>query len=719
MANIARARGNRSSLATIGHRTAHGIVVIAAVLAAACGGSDGGDVAPAPVVINNLTAKAVQVLSATPTIGYPMDVSATIASTVAKDEVSVTLYAIGKDVPDEQRRQIPLGTRTIARVEAGEGAYRLTYDIPTNVEGMAYYIGMIVNAAGNVEDSNPDDNTATTVAALAQPPTPNIFIQETSLDGKVIPLDTRSYEEQVAAENGVHNADAGVTIYVGSQGAKAPVALQGYARLRMTRSDTGATHEVPVYLWDSEAQRYTNAFAINPPASEPEWLPLGTFTPQLAEQVAVGAEVDVATNELDRKSVHLDLYFPGKLASTFEFMVRHFLPAVGGPVLPPPDLTQADIDALQRFLANLPASTDPANPYDEGPAMKVLSISVCAQIRPVGFQDRDASDNEACTAVTLLLPPLPKPPPDNPDPPPPNYKDANPVLFNKAYNNRWGGRAFSVGVAFSGQATADNRGLIAGLNGNVPAVVFGQDLKFVEANVRAQVLPKFLGAPTGQTPGVQMDLRILGVMIDSIDEPSYTKTGTLGAVSKKWEKSKTFTVGPVPVTVSGFLMGEAGIKYELGVAGTALFMQGGPYAQADAGASGGVGLPGFGAGVEGSLTLIREEFTIGTAATLTVVDDGFTSQRAHLVLVPSLRIANVVTGPTGYVCLYAEYSYPTIRKCSWGLFTGVCPTIRRAKERLVLDRFRTFQMSDTLLNVEGNIILYSYSSGPPSYYTTL
>jgi hypothetical protein len=670
-------------------------------------------------VTNNLTAKSVQVLSATPTIGYPMDVSATIASTVAKDEVSVTLYAIGKDVPDEQRRQIPLGTRTIARVEAGEGAYRLTYDIPTNVEGMAYYIGMIVNAAGNVEDSNPDDNTATTVAALAQPPTPNIFIQETSLDGKVIPLDTRSYEEQVAAENGVHNADAGVTIYVGSQGAKAPVALQGYARLRMTRSDTGATHEVPVYLWDSEAQRYTNAFAINPPASEPEWLPLGTFTPQLAEQVAVGAEVDVATNELDRKSVHLDLYFPGKLASTFEFMVRHFLPAVGGPVLPPPDLTQADIDALQRFLANIPASTDPANPYDEGPAMKVLSISVCAQIRPVGFQDRDASDNEACTAVTLLLPPLPKPPPDNPDPPPPNYKDANPILFNKAYNNRWGGRAFSVGVAFSGQATADNRGLIAGLNGNVPAVVFGQDLKFVEANVRAQVLPKFLGAPTGQTPGVQMDLRILGVMIDSIDEPSYTKTGTLGAVSKKWEKSKTFTVGPVPVTVSGFLMGEAGIKYELGVAGTALFMQGGPYAQADAGASGGVGLPGFGAGVEGSLTLIREEFTIGTAATLTVVDDGFTSQRAHLVLVPSLRIANVVTGPTGYVCLYAEYSYPTIRKCSWGLFTGVCPTIRRAKERLVLDRFRTFQMSDTLLNVEGNIILYSYSSGPPSYYTTL
>jgi hypothetical protein len=60
-----------------------------------------------------------------------------------------------------------------------------------------------------------------------------------------------------------------------------------------------------------------------------------------------------------------------------------------------------------------------------------------------------------------------------------------------------------------------------------------------------------------------------------------------------------------------------------------------------------------------------------------------------------------------------------VRKCSWGLFTGVCPTIRRAKERLVLDRFRTFQMSDTLLNVKGNIVLFSYSSGQPEYYTTL
>ena len=104
MAKCTRAFGNRFNLATIRVRATHGIAAIAAALAAACGG--GGDSpAPPPENVNNLAARAVQVLSATPIIGYPMDISATIASTLAKDDVSVTLYAIGKDV-DERTETI-------------------------------------------------------------------------------------------------------------------------------------------------------------------------------------------------------------------------------------------------------------------------------------------------------------------------------------------------------------------------------------------------------------------------------------------------------------------------------------------------------------------------------------------------------------------------------------------------------------------------------------
>lgn len=696
-----------------------GILVITAILVSGCGGGGGGGEAPPPPVANNLTATSIKVLSAAPTIGYPVDVSVSIGSTTAQDEVSVALYAIGKDLPEAERRQIPLGTRTIPRVDAGDGSYTLAFDIPSNIEGpREYYIGMIVNAAGSVEDENPDDNTASTVATLAQPPSPNIFIKELALDGNVILLDTTSYEQQVATENGVHNSDAGVTIYVGAQGAKAPVALQSFAKLRLTRSDrTGAaaSHEVPLYLWDSEAGKYTNAYAVNPPASAAEWLPLGDFTPQLVEQVAQGAEFDVTSNELDRKSAHLDLYFPGRLASEFEIAVRHFDVGVTGPALPPPDLSAADIDALRSFLRNLPASSDPAKPYDEAPAMAVLTSQICAQIRPVGFQDRDAGDNEVCTPLTLVLPPLPTPPP--PVPPSPKYgKATNPILFSKAYNNRWGGRNFAVGAKFDGSATADNRGLIAALNGAVPVTAFGTDLQFVQASARAQVLPAYSGAPQDQSPGVRMDLRILGLVVQSYDEPGGTVKGVLGNVSKKYEKTKKFNVGPVPVTVTGFVMGSVGINYELGVTGTALNLQGQPFALLEAGASGGVGLKGFSAGVTGSLRLLEEKFTVATAASLNVVDDGFASGTAQLVLIPSLLVTNVVTGPTGTISLYAEYSYPTLKKCSWGLFTGVCPGIKTARELLPIDSFRTFRMSDTLVNTQGIITLVSVK-GQVDYYT--
>ena len=707
--------------------TTHGILAITAVLVAACGGGGGGsggggEAPPAPPVANNLAAKSIQVLSAAPTIGYPMDVTVSIASTRAQDEVTASLYAIGKDLPEAEQRQIPLGTRTIPRVEAGEGQYRLAFDIPANVDGpREYHIGLIVNAAGTVEDENQDDNTASTVALLSQPPAPNIFIKELALDGSVILLDTRSYAEQVAAENGVHNADAGVTIYVGMQGAKAPVALQAFAKLRLTRLDragAAASHEVPLYLWDSEAQRYTNAFAVNPPAAAAEWLALGDFKPQLVEQVAQGVEFDVTSNELDRKSAHLDLYFPGRLARELEIAVRHLDLGVIGPAVPPPDLSLADILALGSFLSNLPASSDPAKPNDEAPAMAVLRAEICAQVRPVGFQDRDAGDNEICTPLTLVLPPLPPPPPfDYPVPPPPNFgKSTNPILFNKAYKNRWGGRNFSVGVAFDGSATADNRGLIAGLNGAVPVTAFGDEIQFLQANARAQVLPAYAGAPSGQSPGVRMDLRILGVVVQSYDEPDGTVTGVLGNISKRYEKKKTFTVGPVPVTVTGFVMGSAGVRYELGVTGTVLNLKGEPFALLNAGAEGAIGLPGFQVGVSGELRVIEEQFTVTTAASLTVIDNGFSSGKAQLILLPSLRVANVVTGPTGTIYLYADYSYPTIKRCSWGFIKGYCPGIKTAREKLPIDSFRTFRMSDTLINTQGRIALVTFDNGQVGYY---
>jgi len=173
-----------------------------------------------------------------------------------------------------------------------------------------------------------------------------------------------------------------------------------------------------------------------------------------------------------------------------------------------------------------------------------------------------------------------------------------------------------------------------------------------------------------------MDLRILGVVVQSYDEPDGTVTGVLGNISKRYEKKKTFTVGPVPVTVTGFVMGSAGVRYELGVTGTVLNLKGEPFALLNAGAEGAIGLPGFQVGVSGELRVIEEQFTVTTAASLTVIDNGFSSGQAQLILLPSLRVANVVTGPTGTIYLYADYSYPTIKRCSWGFIKGYCPASR-------------------------------------------
>ena len=219
----------------------------------------------------------------------------------------------------------------------------------------------------------------------------------------MILLDTRTYAEQVAAENGVHNADAGVTIYVGMQGAKAPVALQAFAKLRLTRLDRAGAAASMRCLSISGIRKHrgtrTPSQSTRLPAAE--WLALGDFKPQLVEQVAQGAEFDVTSNELDRKSAHLDLYFPGRLARELEIAVRHLDVGVIGPAVPPPDLSLADILALGSFLSNLPASSDPAKPND-GHRPWPSRAEICAQVRPVGFQDRDAGDNEICTPLTLV-----------------------------------------------------------------------------------------------------------------------------------------------------------------------------------------------------------------------------------------------------------------------------------------------------------------------------
>jgi hypothetical protein len=97
-------------------------------------------------------------------------------------------------------------------------------------------------------------------------------------------INKSSYEEQLAeAVENVHNADASATIVVESDGLNenATIDIEAYAVLRLMRSDTGTSHDVPLYLWNSDESRYMNAYGGSTlgSTSEPEWLPVGKFTP--------------------------------------------------------------------------------------------------------------------------------------------------------------------------------------------------------------------------------------------------------------------------------------------------------------------------------------------------------------------------------------------------------------------------------------------------------
>ena len=701
-------------------------------------------------VTNNLTASTLQITSLDPRIGYPLDVTVSIAATEATENASVTFFAINKDPADD--RQLPLGTGMIDLVETGNRSYDLTLDIPSSVEipGL-YLIGAIVDPVNAIAETDEDDNLAFTEATLSAEETLNVFIEKIELDSRVLSLDTTEYEE---SDGGVQNADAGGTLTLGMQGADVPIDVEAFAYLRLTRSDGGGatpggpilfshtdpdpdSHHVPLYLWNTEQKRYMNAYGVDPVQGNTgveEWLPLGQIEPQLIDD-----GIDKVTfNGLDRRLVHLDIYFPGRLAWELEVAVRHLNVFLSDPLQPPPDLSTTEIQALGRFLRNLPASSDPDKPFDEGPALAVLSVAICVEVRPsdssVG-QDRFADDNTFCSPVALDLPPLPPPRPVPVTPPPeftPIYTNpSHSVLLNEGYRDDWGGKYFGVGVNFSASSSVDINGFIAQASGIVPVRFFGIGLNFLEARGRLQLLPNFAGPPVGQASGFTLVLRFAGQDIfndfSPIGEVSFSGELTPPpAFSKEKRVKKRFYPGGVPVTVEGFVGGRIGAKYTLDFQrrafplSTSLDLASDTFAVLDAGAEALVGIGGFiGFGAEGSLTLLKESYQVGTGAELAVLHDGFAPGGiVEIEFKPKLTIVNEVTGAVGKVLVYAEFPVPYVKFCGSRIFKIPCGGgFRTSREELVIDRFMAYRKVDTLLNEMTVIDVVRLIDGSVGYFS--
>jgi len=663
------------------------LIILLTGLLAACGGGAGEGEGSTP---NNISADAVVVNTGDPRIAHPLSVTVSLSADRVANNVTVSLFAIDdSDDPDVDVRQIPLGTEFIEELPAGSSEHELNVSVPSSVEFSGpYYIAAVVDPVEEINELDEEDNTSTVAVILGATNAPNILLAEVELDRLALIINTDEYTDQVDGTAGnVHNADAGGTITVGSDGLEVgeTVDIEAFASLRIMRTDNGTSYDVPLYLWNSAEQRYLNAYGVDPDTSvqgEVEWLPMGTFTPQLAEIVGEEAELD----DITRNSEHMDFYFPGKLGFELEQALRYPpQPCTGNctnslppPTIPPPDLTAAAIDQLKSFLSNLPFSGVRG---DESVSLAALDFAVCVKIRPTDplVTDSDTADNEICPSLEIFLPPLPAGTPSyttgnyTPVHTTPSY----PLTSGDGFATKNNNKHFAFNIDFGAGATADNRGYIEEVTAGVPVKMFGTNFDFVRITARAQLVPDYLDKPAAEKSGFSFEIRFLNQVLDATPPITGSVSASLISYSKEVEKEQQFFIGPVPMIAGASVGGNLGLDYNFGYAdddvpvfggGNAVVSLGssiGPFANLEAAMFAGVGTKVFAVGVEGVLTLLDERIVYFIGTEIEVIDDGFASGDVEFMVTQLQKLSNIFTGPQGKLNLFAKYTVPAVRTCKW------------------------------------------------------
>ena len=720
------------------------ILISTALLLSSC---SGGDSSPTPP--NNFTAETVKVITSDPRIGHPLKVSVQIKADQPANNVGVSLFAIDStDDPDVDVRQIPLGTESIEKLPAGSSNHELNMTIPSSVEFAGpYHIAIVVDPVDQIVELDEEDNTSTTEINLGATNAPNILLTNTALDRAALIINTDEYLDQVGVDN-VYNADAGGTITVGADGLEVDetVDIEAFANLRITRTDNGTSHDVPLYLWNSVQQRYINAYGIDPDTGVQgniEWLPMGTFTPQLATIIGDEAELDDVT----RNSEHMDFYFPGKLGFELEQALR-FPPqpctgncTLGGgfplPTAPPPDLTANAIDDLKAFLSGLPFSGVRG---DESVSLAALDFAVCVKIRPTDptVSDSIAEDNEVCPAIDIFLPPLPPGTPlyDVGTYVPQFNTPSEPLASGDGFATKNNNKHFAFNIDFGAGASADNRGYIEEVTAGLPVKVFGSEFDFLRITGRAQLVPDYLGKPASEKSGFSYEIRFLNQVIDSFPPTTFSVSASQVqsvTYSKVVEKEQQFFVGPVPLIAGGSIGGSFGLDYTFGYGGDDPSLFGnaatanpvisvgtsiGPLAKLEALMFAGIGTKVFSVGVEGVLTLLQEKLVYFIGTEIEVFNDGFGDGNVEFIITQLQKLSNIFTGPQGKLNLFAKYSVPKIKTCKWKFIKVKCiklGTIKATKN--IYTTPALFRRQDILFEdpfVELDVVLVD--GKPPAYF---
>lgn len=692
----------------------------------------------------NITAEAVSVVTTEPRIAYPMKAMISLQADQAKNDVPVSLYAIEKtDDPNIEARQIPLGTVVLEQVNIGTNDYALNLTVPASVEfAGTYYLSAIVDEANIIDEFSKDDNWAVTEIMLADSIKPNILLSEVALDRTALIINTDDYVTPTA--DNTYNADAGGTITVGADGLALgeSIDIEAFASLRIMRSDNGTSLDMPLYLWNTAEGRYNNAYGIDPVTEatvEVDWLPMGQFTPLLAEI----ADSEASLDDIRRDSEHIDFYFPGKLGSELETVLRY--PCTGDCVsapIPPPDLTAAAISQLRGFLNSLPFSGVQG---DESAGMAVLDFDICVKIRSTDpmLSDDSTADNEVCKPIDIYLPPLPGQPPIYPGINGYYSVPTTPLDSSSGYATNNSNSHFAFNLDFGVSATADDKGFIGNVTAVVPVRLFGKDFDFVGINVRTQLVPDYLNKPASEESGYNWEIRFLGQVLDyaspvkplvSFDNLSHflLTPNTISYTKEiEWEPKKPIFVGPIPLVPTGFIAGNYGLDYSVGYADDAPPALGGnkveslgasigPFANLEAGLSLGIEIKIATVGVEGALTLFDERIVYFIGTDIEVIDDGYSSDDVEFIITPGQKLSNIFTGPQGALKLFVKYPTFTWTTCKVGIIKYRCIRIRDVKRKFNLYTTPAlFRREDVLFEDPfAQLDVVKVSGEPTAYFTT-
>lgn len=687
------------------------------LLITGCSGGGGGEVTP-----NNFTAESIAVLTNEPRISNPMKVLVQVKADKAAKNVSVQLLAIDdSDDPDAEIRQIPISTEIIDKLPNGSSIHELNVTIPASVELPGpYYIAAVLDPVDKFLETNKDDNTTTVETDLARSDATNILLSDVALDRSALIINTDEYLEEVGDGN-VYNADAGGTITVGADGLELgeTVDIEAFASLRIKRIKEGTHHDVPLYLWNSEAQRYINAYGIDPDTGaqvEVEWLPMGTFSPLLSEITGNVDDAEADVDDVTRNSEHMDFYFPGKLGFELEQALRY--PPQSGPkgpgtlgdplpTVPPPDLTQEAINDLKSFLL-VPRLPHSGLRGDESLSLAALDFDVCIKVRSADTNIKDIidEDNELCRPLEIFLPPLPPgvEPIDVGDYVPQFNKPGNPISSSEGFATNNNNKHFAFNIDFSAGMSADDRGYIEEVTGGLPVKLFGKEFDFMRITGRAQLVPDYADKPVAEESGFSYEIVFLNQVIASLPATTLSVTITPGLdddeeskdnkkdkendnFSKEVKKEQQFFVGPVPMIAGGSIGGNFGIEYAFGYGsnGPSFFGKDasanpvisvgtsvGPFANLEASMNAGVGTKAFSVGVEGILTLLEEKLVYFIGTEIETFDDGFTTGDVEFIITQKQELKNIFTGPVGKLNLFAKYTVPKVKTCKWKFIKVKC-----------------------------------------------